>query len=549
MTTTLTLTLAGPVLLTGPDGADHTPRGMKARGLLAALGTARAMRLPRSRLQDLLYSDRGAEQGAASMRQLLREVRLALNGHRDALITGPGWAGLDPAALRVDVEPRRGVDGQFCEFAADLDINDPEFEDWLRDARQAYLARAEQAEQAEQVDLAAVAAPADAAPALPAGLPSLTVSAVQAADPGSGMVAEMVLLESVSRAGDLTPLAVFDHTNSGARSSLNGAGPGTDASAGGPAGITLQASAAQFGAQALMNVALIHDASRRIIWSKRFEFRTGHMSHDMHRSAEQIALAIMQAAENAAAAALQQRIPLSDLFSFSARRLDHAEGALLNAQDVLNPGVGLALRSFIRTTQLLERLTDDPLRILGEATELARKAREVAPGSATALAVGALIASYDRRYDVEMRLATQAMKADPLNPMALLAHSQALNDVGRPREAGEQARKGIDNVMSQVAPATWLLRQAIASFRLGDYAAAERHFETTHAHAPENRPALRFLAALRFHRGDRVGASRALMQLKALEPDFTLDLMASDDYPVASLRQANMLAITKSGLL
>ena len=541
MTTTLTLTLAGPVLLIGPDGADHTPRGMKARGLLAALGTARALRLPRSRLQDLLYSDRGAGQGAASMRQLLREVRVALDGHRDVLITGPGWAGLDPAALRVDVEPRRGVDGQLCEFAADLDINDPEFEDWLRDARQAYLARAEQSERA---DPGVVAAPVEVTPALSAGLPSLTVSAVQSADPGSGMVAEMVLMESVSRASDLTPLAVFDQTSGGgAGGSMNGA------SAGGGAGITLQASAAQFGAQALMNVALIHDASRRIIWSKRFEFRTGHMSHDMHRGAEQIALAIMQAAENSSAAALQQRIPLSDLFSFSARRLDHAEGSLLQAQDALNPGVGLALRSFIRTTQLLERLTDDPLRILSEATELARKAREVAPGSATALAVGALIASYDRRFDVEMRLATQAMKVDPLNPMALLAHSQALNDVGRHREAGEQARKGIDNVMSQVAPATWLLRQAIASFRLGDYAAAERHFEATHAHAPENRPALRFLAALRFNRGDRAGASRALMQLKALEPDFTLDLMASDDYPVASLRQANMLGITKSGLL
>ena len=39
-----------------------------------------------------------------------------------------------------------------------------------------------------------------------------------------------------------------------------------------------------------------------------------------------------------------------------------------------------------------------------------------------------------------------------------------------------------------------------------------------------------------------------MAQLKRLEPDFTLELMASDAYPVSTLRAAGLLAITRSGL-
>lgn len=51
----LTLRLMGPVKLTGPADLRLTPRGMRAR--CAVIGTARAMRITRARLQDLLFSE------------------------------------------------------------------------------------------------------------------------------------------------------------------------------------------------------------------------------------------------------------------------------------------------------------------------------------------------------------------------------------------------------------------------------------------------------------------------------------------------------------
>ena len=93
------------------------------------------MRVLRARLQDLLFSTRDPDHANASLRQVLREIRITLRDYRDALVSGPGWVGLDGSIVRLDMTARPGPDGQMPEFAADLDIPDPEFEDWLRDAR------------------------------------------------------------------------------------------------------------------------------------------------------------------------------------------------------------------------------------------------------------------------------------------------------------------------------------------------------------------------------------------------------------------------------
>ena len=57
------------------DGQDLTPRGRKARALLAILALTSTRRRSRPALQDKLWSDRGPEQGAASLRQTLSEIR------------------------------------------------------------------------------------------------------------------------------------------------------------------------------------------------------------------------------------------------------------------------------------------------------------------------------------------------------------------------------------------------------------------------------------------------------------------------------------------
>jgi TolB-like protein len=140
----LDLRLVGPTLLLRSDGADVTPRGAKAQGMLVLIGSARNLRRSRAFLQDKLWSDRGPEQGAASLRQALVELRRSLGECRDCLIAEASMVGLDPSRVRVVMEPDTydwGPLGEAPEFAEGLDVPDPEFEDWIRDQRIAFADR------------------------------------------------------------------------------------------------------------------------------------------------------------------------------------------------------------------------------------------------------------------------------------------------------------------------------------------------------------------------------------------------------------------------
>ena len=131
----LVLHLVGPLRLVDREGAELTPRSRKAQGILALLGTSPGLRRSRAWLQDKLWSDRGPEQGAGSLRQCLTEIRLGLGRHVDCLRTEAGWVVLDPAKVQVRAEltEAEALDG--VEFLEGLDIRDPEFEHWIRDQR------------------------------------------------------------------------------------------------------------------------------------------------------------------------------------------------------------------------------------------------------------------------------------------------------------------------------------------------------------------------------------------------------------------------------
>lgn len=140
----LCLDLVGPLRLRDMLGSDLTPKGMKAQGMLALIGTSPVLRRSRAWLQDKLWSDRAPEQGAASLRQCLVRIRSALGRHVGCLETDRTWVAFDPGRVQVrrDCGPVAARDAEFLEG---IDIRDPEFEHWIRDQRMAY---------ADQYDLA-----------------------------------------------------------------------------------------------------------------------------------------------------------------------------------------------------------------------------------------------------------------------------------------------------------------------------------------------------------------------------------------------------------
>ncbi len=140
-----TLELLGTVRLGNDAGDDLTPRPRKTRALLALLALAKGP-VPRSRLIDLLWGDRGEDQGKASLRQALYELRG---------LTGSGYLtadresiGLGPKKLSTDLNGirRRIAEGDASALAQSLEaisppllggLDDltPELDDWLRDER------------------------------------------------------------------------------------------------------------------------------------------------------------------------------------------------------------------------------------------------------------------------------------------------------------------------------------------------------------------------------------------------------------------------------
>lgn len=130
--------LVGLFQVLDASGTDFTPRGAKARALLAMLGRTPDHCRPRRWLENRLWSDRGQEQASGSLRQALSELRKSLGPLADHLHSDRDCVRLirfetdlsrDPEAARLALAGGR-------EFLEGIDILDPAFAEWLAEERQ-----------------------------------------------------------------------------------------------------------------------------------------------------------------------------------------------------------------------------------------------------------------------------------------------------------------------------------------------------------------------------------------------------------------------------
>ncbi|MFH5776243.1 SARP family transcriptional regulator [Paracoccus sp. NGMCC 1.201697] len=540
---TTVLSLMGSVRLRGSAGKDLTPRSQKARGALALLGTAPDLRMNRARLQDLLWSDRNKQQGSDSLRQMLRELRSTFSDERDIMLSGVGWIGLDPERLRIDLTPVYDAGGNPIEFAADIDIPDPEFECWLRDMR---LRLTPETQGPTALERAPPEPPGgrpassirqalmnghDVAPPREQPLYLVALDPVESNDTRAHVMGEMVINEAASRACEMIPATLADEVDDSTPQ----------------AGTRIGAMCYGSGADCTLMVVMRDISTGARGWTRRFAIRAADETATMRHAVAQITVALLDRARRTASPSWMT-FPIWDVFSYSRDRLEAADRVLASLPPERENAVSLALRSYLRNTLIIERLTDDPARCSDEADAFASQARELAPNNPVVLAVASLSASWRRDAIGALELARAACRADPDNEMACHALSQALTDVGRDAEALEAADRGARGALAELGPACWLMRRSVVQIRLGRFGDAENSAAAAYAFAADNRPSLRFLAALRYHRGDEAGAADALRRLRLIEPDFSLELMADPDYPASTLRMAGLMGITASGL-
>jgi len=134
------LRLVGPLTLITADGTDITPKGKRAKAILALLALSPAGVRSRRWVQDKLWSERGPENGAASLRQEISAMRRAFKAARvDILVGDRDTLRLDRNLVHLDTDDSSIlVHGE--DLLEGLDIRDPEFEDWLRTERMRYAA-------------------------------------------------------------------------------------------------------------------------------------------------------------------------------------------------------------------------------------------------------------------------------------------------------------------------------------------------------------------------------------------------------------------------
>lgn len=445
----LELRLIGPVRLLRRDGVDLTPKGRKAQGLLALLGVSPQHRRTRSWLQDKLWSDRGPEQGGASLRQELAGLRRALGDASTCLVTEGGWVGLDPVHVRVSLEPAPedwDLTGTPPEFAAGLDIADPEFEDWIRDQRAALeetLAARPARPVASRLPRLLVAAPE------PEELtPSIAVMPLECFSevPGSEFVATAIGHDVVGRITRYRRVDVIAYASTLALA---------------PSRLTPREIGQRLGVRYIvqggirlgrtrmrLDVSLIDAASEKVLWSEIYDRSFEDVFDVEDDVAIHLTSAIMVEIEQQELARVRARDPRSlDAYGLCMRALD----------DMLRldrAGCDSALDLFTRAEEREHRYaralsgisrahgfywkyrwTDDRDAALAHADEFALRAVDSDINDASSNAALGWVALYGRRHERSLAAYSRAMELNPSDADILAEYADALGHSGANDEA------------------------------------------------------------------------------------------------------------------
>lgn len=522
--------LVGAFEIRDGQGRDCSPRGAKARALLAMLCQTPDRRRSRRWLEARLWSDRGPEQASGSLRQALVEIRRALGTAADVLVTDRDSVRLVHVETDIEVEPEqvRMALAAGREFLEGIDIADQAFEEWLREER------------------ARVAAPPGATPAPltdPARRLPFVVRLGRLPD-GTGSFMGMALADSIGRL-----LAEFAHID------VFGAGGMPLPPDLPPGGLVLHVEGAEIGDRVHLLVSLQSPAQGQTIWNQRVSLPVGQA--DFINGGEFPPL-VFQAAE--AALTHLARLPdgdrgpnrvnaliaraLPEMFSYDRQRLRNADRMLAEALSIAPSARIYAWRSLVRQIMYVERTEDDQKRLEAEADEYARRALELSRANPLVLAlVGAVRVMVDENPEAGTVLARDSVALSPFNAFAYSAQAGAMIRAGKYADALEAARTGAAIAARTGFVHWWESLCGLSAIRAGNYEAAIAHCEAAYYRSPSFRAAMRPLLFLYLSLGAEEKALRVLRNLRRVEPDFGLALIRDDpDYPAVTLRRSGLIS-------
>ncbi|WP_411890907.1 hypothetical protein [Yoonia sp. SDW83-1] len=515
--------ICGQFHVLDPKGRDVTPKGRKTQAVLALLVTSDTGGRTRAWLQDKLWSDRGPEQGAGSLRQALCEIRRSFGPAKDTLQASRNAVWLDQSRITVNAKPA-GLDKN-AELFEGLDVRDDEFDLWLVSLR---------ANAGYTSDTGAGLGTPDTIKRKDNAKMRQIILNLQNAGQGEIGFIEEITAEAVKR--NLREQADFDvHTS---------APPATHPDA---LVIEIQCFAPTSGGFAI-RAALQTVADGKVLWSDihptatapTFEstppeilafstiiagrifraFLMDRVSNDFDPDANVLALLAMQ-----------------KVFLLRADEAQNAEAMLEAAYERRQRGVYQAWLAQINTISFIEGFAARD-EMASSAEQTIALALETEGENSQVLTVAANCALvFDRDPQLAGHLARTAVRANPANAMAwwVLGHVQLY--CGQYDESYHTSCRG-----QVLARGTFLqywldFQKAFAAAFCGKLDEARIHGQASSILRPEFRAAHRFALALNTASGDDEHARYAFQKLRKLEEGFSPSRFVNDeDYPVSLIR-------------
>lgn len=519
----VSLRLWGRFQLAAPDGTDLTPNSSKAQGLLALLATESDFRRTRIWLQDKLWSDRGPEQSARSLRQELSQIKKLFGPHADILQADRKsvWLNKNQVSVATNAVPKNS------EFLEGIDVRDSEFNHWLTSVR---------ANASETITIQKQTNPIGQ----PKNPKNLIAISGQSDDSASNRVHEAQFIHALSSSlRDLADLVVLDgfpkllpdcellicvsvHTRNRTQSYIR---------------VTVErtSNASTIWSQThfipmARNYETDLDLGSLTLISKTFSF----ICHELSK--------FDPALENEEAANLAA-LAICKTFSIDKSNLVEAKDLLEQAYEQDKRGSYLAWQAQILTIMFVERVGQFSQAMREEGDKLCAEAVRLDPTNSNVLAaVSNFRTIVDGNKAAGLELARLAVRANPSNPLAWWAFSNAAQYFGKNEQAYLAATRAYA-LSSGTRLEFWTAFQrslvAMINHKTDE---ALRFGELSSALQPTFRPPLRYLAALYSTLHDSENGQRVLEKLMTNEDDFSIDRFIDDEnYPVSLMRKYQLM--------
>ncbi|SNS51472.1 hypothetical protein [Tropicimonas sediminicola] len=524
----LTIHLCGRFRVETRAGEEVTPVGRKAQGLLALLATEARMTRTRVWLQDKLWEGE-TKSSQANLRQTLRTLRRSSEALDAALLTDRVNVGLDTG--RVTVIDSDAPDAEFLEG---LDVDSPEFNDWLtlmRSKRQPTGAEPTQA-------------PPPRAPSAPLAHHHRTQ--------------RQIVLQLGSAQG--SALRMFekqfcDHFSKSLRENFD-----IDAHFATPSSVEPDLLVAEVEAFSTgsseelgLRMSIVESGTHRAVWTDSVIARQpasqgvvgiAHMALS-HRAVVAVMGLVCRSAPNRQhdhdADALANTA-LRKMFTMRRKDLDEAKRLLLRAREIEARGLFDAWLAQLEVIRYVEFCDVDRAKTAEAVRRLCADALADEPTNSNVLcSVANARMALERDGQASRELSKIAVTANPSNPLAWWSWSTALLYTGDSEKA-YSAAKTAQMLSYNASFRFWTEFQvALTAAVTGRLEEATAHLETSRSLNPAFRPPLRYLIGLYSLAHNEEATRRSIELLRSVEPEFTVRRLIEDEtYPVSMMRSAGL---------